>query len=353
MPAVAKIRAVRAEERPAPVVATTAEGQKAVAALAAAEDALAKCVGAVEVARAKQTEAEAAAPPISARLKEAEEQVETARGKAELAAERTAAAMVTAENKADDLEAAEALLEDRLDGHKDSTPGELVAAQMRVSKASRAKQAADDALIARREAQAATEAALAAAEQARDEAQAGPQVTPAAVVAARVALAEAERKQARAEAEVEAARRVQAAALQVEAQQALNQGSRYASVEEFVTDYLLPSWRHKIDTETRWCATWWRHAEAIARLEHLWEAFEKMRRDPAPAMATWWRDYADPTMRALTSTTGTFAGCATNRADKPDAHQQMEQWHHVTAPDGMFGPLPAAPTQTPEGAVSA
>jgi len=107
----------------------------------------------------------------------------------------------------------------------------------------------------------------------------------------------------------------------------------FASVDAFVEDYVLLSWRHRL-VGGRWCATWWRHAEAVARLEAVWEAFEVMRRDPAPALSTWWRDHLDPHMRALTAEEGTFAGCTATRHET--VHQQQEPWATQPAPEGTF-----------------
>ncbi|MGI8558855.1 MAG: DUF4913 domain-containing protein [Solirubrobacteraceae bacterium] len=42
-----------------------------------------------------------------------------------------------------------------------------------------------------------------------------------------------------------------------------------------------------------WCPQWWRHAEAVARLESLWRAWEHLRHDAAPGLSVWFRDHAD------------------------------------------------------------
>ena len=61
-----------------------------------------------------------------------------------------------------------------------------------------------------------------------------------------------------------------------------------------------------------WCPEWWRHAEAIARLDALWRAWEHLRLDPATGMSVWFRDHADHHMAVLLSADGPFKGC------KPD-----------------------------------
>jgi len=48
-----------------------------------------------------------------------------------------------------------------------------------------------------------------------------------------------------------------------------------------------------------WCPQWWMHAEAIARLMALWEAWEALRLDGGTAMGTWWRDHCGPQLGVL------------------------------------------------------
>src|ERR687885_17687 len=59
----------------------------------------------------------------------------------------------------------------------------------------------------------------------------------------------------------------------------------YASLDEFVREQLAPMYRRALDgTQRTWCPEWWRHAEAISRLEALWRAWEHLRLDPATGM---------------------------------------------------------------------
>lgn len=88
----------------------------------------------------------------------------------------------------------------------------------------------------------------------------------------------------------------------------------YANVAEFVTEHLAYQYRRDIDLAGRattftWCAQWWRHEEAVSRLTGLWRAWENLRTDPTTGLAVWWRDYADPAMRALFDEKGPFHGC--------------------------------------------
>jgi len=50
----------------------------------------------------------------------------------------------------------------------------------------------------------------------------------------------------------------------------------YSSVERWVTSHFLPMFRRPLGGEYRWCAQWWRHAEAITRLTALWHTWEAL-----------------------------------------------------------------------------
>jgi Domain of unknown function (DUF4913) len=89
----------------------------------------------------------------------------------------------------------------------------------------------------------------------------------------------------------------------------------FASVEEFVARYLLPMYRRAVSgNDSTWCAEWWRHPEAIVRLDALWRAWEYLRLDPATGTSVWLRDHCDFHMRVLLSADGPFKGCT------PDTH---------------------------------
>lgn len=83
---------------------------------------------------------------------------------------------------------------------------------------------------------------------------------------------------------------------------------------------------------TTWCAQWWRHAEAIARLEALWRSWEHLRLDPTTGMSVWLRDHLDHHMTILLSADGPFKGC------KCDEHsQRMKTLPLTQPPTGFFG----------------
>jgi hypothetical protein len=105
----------------------------------------------------------------------------------------------------------------------------------------------------------------------------------------------------------------------------------YGNVNEFVTDrlrYLCP--QPPAGSGWAWCAEWYRHAQALSRLDSLWRAWENLRFDPALGMSAWWIHHADPMMRALLDpATGPFAQCV-------DGHHGDEPLPVVPPPPGLF-----------------
>ncbi|WP_245721292.1 DUF4913 domain-containing protein [Nocardia pseudovaccinii] len=85
----------------------------------------------------------------------------------------------------------------------------------------------------------------------------------------------------------------------------------YGNVVEFVENYLSPVYlRHVSDLgDMVWCPEWWKHAEAGARLEALWRAWEYYRLDGRTGMSVWFLDHADPHMFELLDRRGPFEYC--------------------------------------------
>jgi hypothetical protein len=84
----------------------------------------------------------------------------------------------------------------------------------------------------------------------------------------------------------------------------------FPNLMTFVKDYLSPMYRRALaGSATTWCPEWWKHSEAIARLEALWRAWEFLRLDPHTGMSVWFRDHADHHMGVLLSADGPFKGC--------------------------------------------
>ena len=108
-------------------------------------------------------------------------------------------------------------------------------------------------------------------------------------------------------------------------------GTRFASLPEFVAEFLLPVWRRP--PPSAWCPKWWEHPEAVLRLEALWDAFEALRMQPGTGVAIWIRDYLDPTMASLTTKeTSPFTKCRAAAGD----HVIPDPWPAEPAPLGLF-----------------
>ena len=46
-----------------------------------------------------------------------------------------------------------------------------------------------------------------------------------------------------------------------------------------------------------WCPEWYKHPEALIRMEAIWRPWEHLRLEPALGVSTWWLNHADPHMR--------------------------------------------------------
>ncbi len=83
-----------------------------------------------------------------------------------------------------------------------------------------------------------------------------------------------------------AARRSVAAALDELDEQPVDEEPQlyFGSVDEFVRGYLLPNYRRRVDGQrVLWAADWWKYAQAVARLDALWRAWEHLRQDAQTA----------------------------------------------------------------------
>jgi len=100
--------------------------------------------------------------------------------------------------------------------------------------------------------------------------------------------------------------------------------------------------RRPLGGEFRWCAQWWRHAEAITRLTALWHSWEAMRLQPGTGMATWLRDHLDHQLPVLLGRTGPFSMCSENE------HIDPRQARTRQPPPGWWDPAGAAEHLPPE-----
>lgn len=114
----------------------------------------------------------------------------------------------------------------------------------------------------------------------------------------------------------------------------------YPDVESWVGQHLSPMVRRQLGGGLTWCSAWWRHAEAVSRLEAMWRAWESLRLEPALGMSVWWRDHADPQLAVLMSRDlGPFAACTPNKhseelPDLPCDAAPAAFWGVTELPDG-------------------
>lgn len=314
--------------------AGTDPGQAAAAEVATAYDHLADAEAAVRVARAREAEIRSATPRLHPRLAAAADALEAAQA----ADHEAQSAVVEGQRELADRKGAVLVAEARVDDLSSSpkpvTDGQRVGAEQGLAKAERARDRADAILEASgRQAERTTQRLAAAQEHLQEVRQdTGPESSK--VLAAVEAVRKAERDRDRAQARYAAAQREQQLAAKVAPldPQSGQPVQHFYDLEEFVVEYLLPNWEHKIDRRTHWCARWWAHPAAVTRLGHVWEAFEAARREPAPAMSSWWRDHVDHHMGWLTSQDGPFELCDSLE----DVHKRQPLWSHNPSEDGMF-----------------
>ncbi|MGF1660984.1 MAG: DUF4913 domain-containing protein [Kineosporiaceae bacterium] len=123
----------------------------------------------------------------------------------------------------------------------------------------------------------------------------------------------------------------------------------FTDVEEFVAEYLTQVYRRHVEGRTRtWCPQWWRHAEAVIRLEGLWRAWEQLRTDPAFGMSTWYRDHADPHMAVLLDPDGPFRRCSPDRGHSPDTTGPLPMEASADVPQAAVGDAHSAVPAMPD-----
>lgn len=108
----------------------------------------------------------------------------------------------------------------------------------------------------------------------------------------------------------------------------------YENVAEFVSNYLIHIYARNIEDSRAhvWCPEWWNHAEAIARLEAMWRAWEHARQDNAEGPSNWWLQHADGHMRVLLNADdGPFRNCRKQQHDS-----RMKPLPVTAPPPGLF-----------------
>ncbi|WP_328397149.1 DUF4913 domain-containing protein [Nocardia sp. NBC_00416] len=117
----------------------------------------------------------------------------------------------------------------------------------------------------------------------------------------------------------------------------------YKDVVEFVEKYLSVVYRRQVSdlSDTVWCREWWKHTEAIVRLDAVWRAWEHLRQDGATGMSVWFLDHADKHMAVLLDPKGPFKYCSVRNGHK----DMLADLPFTPVPDGMFSnPSDSAPS---------
>lgn len=96
-------------------------------------------------------------------------------------------------------------------------------------------------------------------------------------------------------------------------QQRQEQARETAELAIWVEDVLVPGYVREARPDSLWCADWFVHAEAVARLHAVWMAWLALVANPEAGgptgPSTWHRLHLDPALAQLRSPTGPFAAC--------------------------------------------
>jgi hypothetical protein len=123
-------------------------------------------------------------------------------------------------------------------------------------------------------------------------------------------------------------------------------------LEDWVGEYFLPMFRRTLGGEFRWCAQWWRHGEAISRLNALWHAWEVLRIQPGAGIGTWYRDHLDRQLPILLGARGPFYQCSEETHREPHeaaAQPAPDGWWDDAEPGSGEAPDEVAPSGTDDG----
>lgn len=114
------------------------------------------------------------------------------------------------------------------------------------------------------------------------------------------------------------------------------QPALYPGLEAWVEGYFTPVFLRRIpeNSRVRWCARWWDHAEAIMRLNLLWNGWETARWKPQHK-AGWWLDL-DHHLPILIGLDGPFRQCRAGGSDRSAKHHPVETPTVEPAPDGWW-----------------
>ena len=109
----------------------------------------------------------------------------------------------------------------------------------------------------------------------------------------------------------------------------------FADVESWVQGLFLPMFGWRVDGQRwYWCPQWWRHAEAIWRLELLWRSWEAARLQPT-GMSAWSTEF-DRHKVELLGDEGPFRQCRPDDGDRAARHVELEPATAQSAPLGWW-----------------
>lgn len=110
----------------------------------------------------------------------------------------------------------------------------------------------------------------------------------------------------------------------------------YSNAVEFFAELLAQSYLREVNegAQFAWCPEWYKHPEALIRMEAIWRAWEHLRLEPALGVSTWWLNHADPHMRILMDKEGPFKKCAYDGHKTPTPARAALP--HVIPEPGIF-----------------
>jgi hypothetical protein len=111
---------------------------------------------------------------------------------------------------------------------------------------------------------------------------------------------------------------------------------KFPTVEAWVHGLFLPMFGWRVDGQRwHWCPQWWRHAEAIWRLELLWRSWE-VGRLAATGMSAWSVE-VDRHIHELLGEDGSFRQCRDAEDDRDARHTDLPPATAEPAPEGWWG----------------
>lgn len=112
----------------------------------------------------------------------------------------------------------------------------------------------------------------------------------------------------------------------------------YPRLDLYVEDFLAVIYERPLPNGRRtWCPQWWKHDEAVYRLQALWLSWEYMRvNDGANGPATWLVNYADPIMAVLFDVEGPFKGCSVEHGHREERPHDEARLPCDAPPEGLF-----------------